>query len=362
MKNFKVIISLLALLTASDALPMTGTERRAARRAQAANAATTQDLTQVTPVEVAPTTTTGRRRDRGQVAAPVTQVAPVEAAAPTGRRRDRRAGATPAQVQETTTVTEQVERGPVGTGWDFPGGITAKEGLTQKGIYMTAADIFYDQDKKSIRPGGIKTYVTMVRKAYPDLQGEALIKKTYDDAAALLAETRGENPKTQLIAAPQFYKKLMDDIRWEAQSTSVPQTPAAPGTGWDVPGGVGKEPKALPAKPKTSKALPTMPLPAREAVMQELENAKNWNDFKAITDSNIKVFYDNGQLQQKWFNVAAKIAQKFNPKMTESQMEETLIKSAEQLFLTATGKLPLTADDKDSISAAANIATWGLPL
>lgn len=83
------------------------------------------------------------------------------------------------------------------------------------------------------------------------------------------------------------------------------------------------------AKSKTKKTVAAQKTPAaKKEVNAALQSATNFNDFIRITKLDLKVFYNNGQLQQEWFNALAKIAKKDEPSISNDQLKQKLRSNA----------------------------------
>lgn len=67
---------------------------------------------------------------------------------------------------------------------------------------------------------------------------------------------------------------------------------------------------------------------ANKNINSSLPNATDFDDFIRITQLDLKVFYDNDQLQQEWFNALAKIAKKDDPSISTEQLKQKLRNNA----------------------------------
>jgi hypothetical protein len=392
MKNFKVIVSLVALLVASNAKPMTGAEKRRAAKAAEAAAKSGAPVTQVVPVETAPVQAVPVQT------APV-QAVPVQTASTkpmTGaeKRRAAKVAEAAAKGAPLKIAPAPVQAAPVRTALEQQLAKAAEQAKTVKklmlpevakaselGLYSAA------EQAKSAKQTTAKLLEQVAPARTASMQPMTGAEKRRA-AKAAEAAAKGGAPVTQVVpvqAVPMTITRTQaTPVTQVAPAKTAPMQPmtgaekrrAAKAAEAAAKGGapvtqvaplqivqpslqsVGKLANQ-PRETLTSKikllGQKEAPL-TKESVMQQLENAKNWNDFIAITDSNIKVFYDNGELSQPWFNLAAQMLKVFAPTGTESEFMDLLTEAAKKLLLEAHGGFILSPDDTDSIEASVGIA------
>jgi len=268
MKNFKVIISLVALIAvgaASAVLPRRGSKP-------------TEETTKKTPLtkstQPAKKPTVSTRRVAGQ----------------TTTQKDI--------FGEGYKAPEQIPA-PIGTGWD--------RSVTE------VADIFYDTNSKQLKKEGIEQYVDIVRDELINTKQKVnnviLIKTTYDNAATILQSVRNEK---------KLNKQLSDQLMQMINNTVMPL---------EITEGYRPLPTPKVSQAPQSKKLPAIPTEeifqmkdvssasdiALKALIQDNPNI-TINDLSAITAKKYMNAFinNNGEFQSAWFDFAIPIFKKAN--------------------------------------------------
>jgi hypothetical protein len=211
MKNFKIIISLVALVAMSNAWTVvTVVQKKIAaavdKIAKNPNTELTADektllnkhlndndaninrlknikdfdmsqLTQITAATV--------EQHAPQTAAVQKKVAPVKKAAPTKplTAAQKRAAA---RKEATTVKPVAVHNETVTQSTQTPTKTLVSTPLEQNYAYTKVANSFYDIKTNTLKINGVRAYITSVREIYPDISDMQLITKTYEHAVAVL--------------------------------------------------------------------------------------------------------------------------------------------------------------------------------
>jgi len=307
MKNFKVIISLGALIAvgaASAVLPRRGSKP-------------TEEVTKKTPiVKAGKTPVVSTRRVAGQ-----------------------------------TTTQKDI----FGKGYKAPEQIPAPIGAGWERSVTEAADIFYDTNSKQLKKEGIKQYVNIVRNELINTKQKVtnviLIKTTYENAATILQSVRNEKELNKQLSDQLM--QMINDAVMQSEITEGYKPLPIPKVSQEPKVSQAPQSKKLPptptAKPSEIAVLSSASDIALKALIQDSPNL-NVNNLGVITGTKyLNAFIDdNGKFQSAWFDLAIPIFKKTN--YSDDDILRTLPENARAIYNIYKDKDPNTKLDETTMS------------
>jgi hypothetical protein len=327
MKNFKVIISLVMLIAASNASAAQQARKREyqPRAAQKKTLPVTQYDRPVPPIPA-------RQREYTRPVPPI----------PAGQQYDRPVPPIPAAAEKA--AQEAWEKASIG-GRDISVPVGLEDfgwtsGLDKESLYFKVADIFYDQDRKTIKEAGIKKYVEMVQAAYPDFTRTELIMKAYEDASKILQVARRDTNLGMTSIYKKFYDSLYQMISLAVEKalsgskqTTVSTTPPKLPVKSEIL--VTKQPETISTE-KVVISKQQSPAKALELIKKELVQIKPEQQFIYLVPAtakkeNINAFIIDNKFQPQWFDFALTLL-KNSGKFSKENLPERLFEYAQKSY------------------------------